>query len=273
MNVPAVGRFLLGGIAACSAQLALGQGGLPTSQPKLLTIVREEVKPGMSADHAKHEAGWPAAFEKAKSPIYYIAITSMTGPSEAWYLAPYESHAAISENMKREDKDATLSAELGRLARRDAEFLNNVTVIQAAGRPDLSFGTFPDVGKARFFEIITFSVRIGKWEQFEEIAKLYGKIRKRVAPDSSYRVYSVIAGMPTPTYFVISSVDDYAKFDQSMADGAKTMKGTTPEEKAQFDKWSEVVVCEVTQRFRVDPVQSYVPKETRDKDPEFWNPK
>src|SRR6185436_7635458 len=46
---------------------------LPTSQPNMITIVREEVKLGRDADHANVEAGWPAAYEKAKSPDYYLA--------------------------------------------------------------------------------------------------------------------------------------------------------------------------------------------------------
>ena len=56
---------------------------LPKTQPKILTIYREEVKVGRAAEHAKHEAGWPAAYEKAKSPIYYLALTSMTGPQRS----------------------------------------------------------------------------------------------------------------------------------------------------------------------------------------------
>ena len=67
---------------------------LPTSQPNLITIAREEVKLGRDADHAKVEAGWPAAYEKAKSPDYYLAMTSTTGAPEAWYIGAYASHAA-----------------------------------------------------------------------------------------------------------------------------------------------------------------------------------
>jgi hypothetical protein len=60
-------------IAASSASVALSQG-MPTSQPSLLTITREEVKTGHNAMHAAFEAGWPAAFAKAKSPYYYLAM-------------------------------------------------------------------------------------------------------------------------------------------------------------------------------------------------------
>ena len=80
--------FLISGTGVALAQT------LPTAQPSMLNIVREEVKVGRAADHAKIEAGWPAAYEKAKSPNYYLAMVSMTGPAEAWYITPFESHAA-----------------------------------------------------------------------------------------------------------------------------------------------------------------------------------
>ena len=264
---------LLSGAVLCAIPFAFCQAGLPTSQPKMLTIVREYLKPGMAADHAKHEAGWPAAYEKAKSPDYYIALSSLTGAPQVWYVVPVESHAALAASMKREDKDSVLSAELDRLSRRDAEFINGVSVVQAVGRPDLSLGIFPDTAKSRFYEVITFSVRPGQGDAFEKIAKAYGTARKRVSPDASYRTYSVIAGMVAPTYLVFISVDDYAKFDQLAAEQMKVFASLTAEEKAEFDKWRDVVVREETNRFRLDPIQSYVPKEARAQDPEFWMPK
>lgn len=265
---------------SCLAMALCVLGGPPAQsqsltkeQPKLLTIVREKVKVGRGAEHARHEAGWPAAFEKAKSPDYYLAVTSLTGPNEAWYLIPRDSHAAEAEAMKREAKNPELAAELTRLAERDAEFVESATVIQAMARPDLTVGTFPDLAKARFFQIGVYSVRPGKSEEFDRLAKLYAKIRLRAAPKSSYRVYSVIAGMPTPAYIVISSVEDYAQFDPMLGDDLATGAAVTPEERGQFAAFSEIVLKEEFHRYRLDPAQSYVPKETREKDPDFWTSK
>ena len=53
--------------------------------------------------------------KKAKSPNAYLALVSLTGSPEAWYITPFESHAALEESNKREDADAVLSAELERL--------------------------------------------------------------------------------------------------------------------------------------------------------------
>src|SRR3989442_1191980 len=67
--------------------VGLGQNqGLPTTQPSLVTIIREEVKVGRTAQHARNQAGWPAAFGRVNSPDYYLAITSITGMAEAGCL-------------------------------------------------------------------------------------------------------------------------------------------------------------------------------------------
>ena len=254
---------------------ALAQS-LPTTQPNLLTIVREEVKPGRAAEHAKIEAGWPAAYEKTKSPYYYLAMISMTGPAEAWYVTPFESHAAVGDSLKREDAntDPVLSAELSRLSRADSEVLTGSRVMHARARKDLSYGAFPDLAKTRFNEITIFRVRPGHEAQFEAAGKAYGAAAKRAGVTAGYRVYEVIAGIPGPTYLIFSSVAAFSEFDQGMTDGEKTMKGANAEEGATLQKFMlEGVVNVETQRFRIDPGQSYVPKETRASDPAFWMPK
>jgi hypothetical protein len=260
--------FVILGTHSAAAQ------SLPASQPSLITIVREEVKPGQTADHARIEAGWPAAYEKAKSTTYYLALVSMTGPPEALYVTPYESHAVIGDTMKREDADAVLSAELNRLSKADSAVLNRVSTLQAAARRDLSYGTYPELARQRFFEFTWFRVRPGHEMGFEAAAKAYGAASKRAGTTTAYRVYEIIAGGPAPTYLVISSVASYGDFDGMMADGQKTMKGFTADEGATLQKaMADGVISVETNRYRVDPGQSYVPRETRATDPAFWTPK
>jgi len=264
--------FVLSAALIASATVASAQS-MPTTQPNLLQIFREEVKVGHSADHLKVEAGWPAAYEQAKSPYTYIALESMTGPGEVWFVSPFESHAAIADSMKREEEPG-LAATLARLHKADAEHLSGARSILASARKDLSYGTYPDIGKQRFFDITIFRVRPGHERAFEEAAKAYGAAAKRAAPEVSYRVYEVMAGMPSPTYLVFSSVASYADYDKDMADGAATMKGMNDQERAAMEKLSaEGLNNSETIRFRLDPAMSYVPKEVRAAAPEFWMPK
>ena len=261
----AAAALLLVGAAPLAAQ------DFPTSQPKYLTIVREEVKVGRDADHARVEAGWPAAFERAKSPDYYLAMTSMTGAHEAWFIIPSASNAAIADGMKRVEGDAKLVAELDRLAKADAELLTNHRIMMAMGRPDLSSGAYPDIGKQRFWEITWFRVRPGHEQQFEATAKTYAAAAKRAAPTNAWRVFEIMAGVPGPTYLVFSSVESYDKFDVAMDDGMKLMSAFTPDEMASVQKFAtEGLINAETQRFRLDPRMSYVSKAVRATDPAFW---
>ena len=252
----------------------LAAQALPTTQPAYLTIVREEVKLGRGAEHTRIEAGWPAAFAKAKSPSSYLALASLTGPDEVWFTIPFASNAAVAEEFKRQDADPVLSAELARLARADAEVLTGHTVVQAVARPDLTIGAFPDVAKQRFWQITTFRVKPGHRADFEAAAKAYGVAAQRAEPKTSYRMYELIAGAPGLTFFAFSSVESYAQFDDLRAAGDKTAQGFTAEERATLQKFSaEGLVSSETNRFRLDPAMSYVSRETRAQDPAFWMPK
>jgi hypothetical protein len=138
----------------------------------------------------------------------------------------------------------------------------------------MSHGAFPDVAKQRFYEVTIFRVRPGHEDQFAEAAKAYGSAAGRTAPGAAYRVYEVVAGMPGPTYFVISSVVSHGDFDKAASEGDATTKGMTKEQLAVMDKFgAEGLINAETQRFRIDPNMCYVPKDVRASDPAFWNPK
>src|SRR6476659_851375 len=164
---------------------ALAQS-LPTSQPNYLQVIIEDVKVGHDDEHSKLEAGWPAAFEKAKSPYYGIGMVAMTGAPQAWFLTPFENQQAMGDNLKRNADDPILAAELSRLARADAAHITNLRQVLLAARKDLSHGAFPDAGRQRFYEVTIFRVRPGHEEPFVAAAKAYGSAAGRSAPNTAY---------------------------------------------------------------------------------------
>lgn len=245
--------------------------GMPTTQPGILTIFIEDVKVGMDADHEKNEAGWPAAFARANSQFYYIALTSMTGENEAWYISPYASFAAEGESMKQTESNPALSAELDRLWRADAQYLNSSRTIQAVARPDLSHGAFPDLAMVRYYDITTFRVRLGHEQAWEAMAKLYLEQVRKFAPQMAYRIYQVNAGMPGGHYLIFGTVNAYSDFDKMMAEGNAMWEKVAPKDMATLQQsMANDVQTVITNRFRVSPTMSYVSAETRAKDPAFW---
>ena len=258
---------------ALSAPSAFGQA-LPTTQPTLLQIYREQVKTGHAAAHAKTEAGWPAAFAKAKSPDFYLALASMTGPQTVWFLSPWDSYTAWGKSMARDEANAELSAEQARLSAADAEHVESLPSLEAMARADLSHGTYPDLNKQRFWEITTMRVRPGHDDQFAAAAKAYKGMAARSMPNARWRVYQVSAGMPGPTYLIFSSTESFGKFDGMFAESMAAEKTMTAEERAVFQKFNtEALISAENNRYRLDPNMSYVSPETRASDPAFWSKK
>jgi hypothetical protein len=257
-------------LVAVSATTALAQG-IPTTQPKFVHIFREQLKPGTTGEHAKWEAGWPAAFEKAKSPYHYIALQSITGSPEVLYVSPLANQAAYGEMIASEQKDPALAAELERLSKGDGEFLSEQSALQAVAMPELSHGAFPDIGKMRYYEISTFRIRPGHQDAWMAATKAYKAVMARSAPNAGWRTYGVVAGAPDGTYLIFSSVGTFAEFDRMMAEGEAAMKGATAEEMGVLGKFMKESVINIsTNRYRLDPGQSYVNAETKAKDPAFW---
>jgi hypothetical protein len=249
------------------------QAPVPTTQPAVLTIYREEVKFGHAAAHENVEAGWPAVYAKVKSPYAYIGVTSITGPSEAWFISPYADWKTYSESYKADNTNPQLAPELARLSAADAEHVTTGRSIHLVGRPDLSAGTFPSIAKARFYEITTFRVRPGHERAFEEAAKVYAAAFKKAVPSGSYRIYQVVAGLPAPTFMVFSSSESLAAYDSGPSMDAALGKTFTTEDMATLQKFSrESVINTETQRFAVNGRMSYVDDATAAVDPAFWRP-
>ena len=261
---------LAGAIALAGVTTAATAQDLPTSQPPFVSIVRERVKPARDAQHAKIEAGWPAAFAKAKFPDYYIAITSMTGPGEAWFISPFPTYAAMGASLEKQSADPALSADLERLSKADAEVLDGLNVVQLRARPELSQGAFPDIALVRYYQITVIQTKVGHGDAVDSILKINAAVAQRAGVPSSFRVYQVAAGMPGPTYFIFSTQTSFADYDVLMANGAKAFAAQTPEEQAALSKYRSDITSNVTNRYRIDPKMSYVSAATRAKDPKFW---
>ncbi len=68
--------------------------------------------------------------------------------------------------------------------------------------PDLSNGVPIDLAQMRVWEVLIFKVRPGHEGDFGEAAKLYKSTVQQAKIDAPWATYSVLAGMPGPTFLV-----------------------------------------------------------------------
>ena len=69
-------------------------------------------------------------------------------------------------------------------------------------------------------------------------------------------------------------MQSFAEFDKSMQQGMEIGKAFTSDEMATMQKlFTTGMINSETQRFRLDPKQSYVDAPTKEKDKAFWMPR
>ena len=242
--------------------------------PKVLQIYVEKIKPGKSPAHEGVEAGWPRAFAKAKWPTHYVAATSLTGPSEAWFMAGYESFAAWETDSRNIDKNAELRKELNQLEAKDGELRSGERSLVAFFREDLSNQPNADLPKMRYFRIITVRVKPGHDAQFAEAAKIIKAGYDKANLPQSWYAYQIYSGMPTPTFLIFVPMKSLGEVDTAFGN-VKTLQEAEGEDNAKKlqtiagESYSSVD----SDLYAFNAKMSYVSKEWADEDPEFWRPK
>lgn len=254
--------------------------GLPayaqsTPAPNILQIFREEVKVGHGAAHAKTEAGWPRAFTKANWPTHYVALTTVTGPSEAWFITGFESLAAWEKDTQATEATPALQAELDRLSAEDAQHINNGRTIVARYRADLSHRPGVNLPAMRYFSVTTVRVRPGRNADFEASRKISVEAHKAAGVMDNHSVFQVMSGMPIGTFLIITPMKSMAEIDAGPQVHGQTYQDAVGDEGRK--KLSELAtsgtISAETTYFRVSPGMSYPSPEYVAADPGFWKPK
>ncbi len=260
-------RSTLLGLAATAL---VAQSG-PMPPPPLIQIAREELKPGHGAAHAATESSWSRIMRKAKSTDYYLGMSSVTGPSEAWFLMSYGSYADYEAKQNELDKNPAAKKEIDTISQADGEHLTGVRTILAKYRKELSYGPDVEIGKMRSFRIRSFRIKQGHWRSFEDGVKAAMAAYKKSEYPASFAFYEVTAGMGSPSYLVLRPLKSLAELDATDAADKAFQEALGEEGQKTMSKvFSEDVNAVENQLFSFNPKLSFVGPKTLASDPAFW---
>jgi hypothetical protein len=264
--------FLPVAICFLAAGSLEGRAQTPPGPPNVLSIFREQVKPGRGAAHVKVEAGYVAAFRKAKGHPY-LAMTTITGPDEAWFVVAYQSFEDYENDTRSIEKNAALTAELEQLDERDSSLRTGQTAMLARFRPDLSYNPGVNIGEMRYFQIVTFRVRPGHIREFEEMRKVVNEAHEKAKVDEHYAVFQASAGVPVGTYLLIIPLKSLKDLDTDPHTAAyRDALGDDNREKNERMTREGVISTEVN-ILALSPRMSLPSEQMEKADPAFWHPK
>jgi hypothetical protein len=247
------------------------QNAPDTTPPTLLQIFREEVRVGRGGAHTQTEAGWPRAFAKAGIKNYYIAMTTVYGPQEAWFFEGHDSMAEIQQ-VNEAINHSGLDKELDRLALADAANISSATSMLAHYHPELSNGGI-DVAAMRVWELLVFRCRPGHENDFMEAAKLYKSTVEQGKIDLRWATFAVMAGMSSPTFLVFIPHRELAELDPSSPTSVALEKAMGGESMKRLSALAEGYASTEELVFVVSPEMSHLSPGFVARDPKFWGKK
>lgn len=242
--------------------------------PPVIQILRESIKEGRSAAHEKVETDYARLFRKNKFPFHYIALTSMTGPGEVWFVGAYPSFAAVEQADKEVQKPG-FKAENDLLDSRDGEVRSISRTVYAVYRKDMSFHPeLANIGKTRYVDIESFRVKLGHTADFMAGSKMFVSAFEKANIKDPMLAYEVVAGAPAGLFLFIQPMESLKTLDEMPAREKALADAMGAENFQRLMKSAGDVFTSVENSlFAVNPKMSYVSKETEDADPAYWRPK
>jgi hypothetical protein len=270
MRAPQIARAVAG-FTLFTVAPAAAQNNPPP--PPFINIFREVLKTGHAGPHVATEAGWPRAFAAANTQNHYLAISTLFGGNEVWFLEGHASVAEIEAVNKNINDAPGLSAELDRLSLADAEHVESVRTLLARYLPAASNPGNVSLPAMRVWELVIFRVRPGQEADFFEAASLYKSVVEQARQDAPWATYQVIAGMPGPTYLVFAPHRTLAEIDPNTGAGAAIEAAMTEETMQRFSTLSSGMISVETLVFVTSPEMSYLSPEWIAQDSAYWGRK
>lgn len=268
--------LLLFPLMIMSALPALAQQG----PPKVLLIVREEIKPGMMGTHNRHSADFVSIFNQMQTPNRRIAMVPVAGnENEVLYITAAESFAEIetinrSTDQKLASLNGNMRVKMDALDKEASALHSGMRDMLAVYRPELSFNPGVNIAKMRYFTVTTTRIRPGFDSTYVEyVQKIINVARQKAKVDDLHvAVFQVVSGAPTGTYLIFRPMKSLAELDNPV--GMRVRAAMSEDQRKDADKAvREAIMSSDVSTYAFAPSMSYVDKEFAAMDAGFWTPK
>jgi hypothetical protein len=265
--------------AFCTAGLgqmvSTAQDNPMAGPPKVLYTQREFVKPGKGMAHMKSEAAIASAMGAAKSPLYALALSSVTGEPRVVFLSGYNNMADVETTYVSTMKLAGLESKLGAMNETDGALVESENSAIWRLREDLSSKSPLNIANMRMMQLVQVETKPGYGLEFEKVAKRVIDAWAKADPSYSAAVYEMAYGHATgPVFLILLPMKSMAFLDKIHDEHDAFVKALGEEDvKSDREIAKSAYLSSQSNLFVFSPRMSYVPEGWVKADPTFWNPK
>jgi hypothetical protein len=118
--------------------------------PPLLQIVREKLKPRAEQDYGNIEEELARVCARLGAPNRYLALASLTPPTEVWWLNMYASESAVDRIKKEYERNTALMTALRELSAKKVSLTAPPIELMTKFRKDLSSSDVWRIGELQY---------------------------------------------------------------------------------------------------------------------------
>ena len=242
----------------------------------ILTVFRESVKVGKGAAHDAHEDSWARAVTAAKGAEPFVAMSSLTGPNEIWYMQAFPTWDAYQKSTESNRANAPQALVDQKYRPMEAEYLSDSRLMTLRLRPELSYGGPPDLANMKYVSVTRVLVRPGHNSEYQEARRLINEAHTKAGLVEKWGMYEVSSGAPSGTFYIFISRPSLAEMDQGAAlhgPAYTAALGGDEGQKKIAALMGSSVISQQTDHFAFTPSQSVAPPEWIAANPGFWSHK
>jgi hypothetical protein len=262
-------------VVSVAPLVARAQRGPSDGPPKVLYTQREFVKPGKGMAHGKSEAAVASAMAAAKSPLYALALASITGEPRVVFLSGYDSMADVESTYMSAMKLPGLESKLDAMNETDGALVESENSALWRLREDLSSKSPMNIADMRMMQLVQVETKPGYGLEFEKVAKRVIDAWGKADPSYSAAVYEMAYGHAAgPVFLILLPMKSMAFLDKIHDEHDAFVKALGEEDvKSDREIARTAYLSSQSNLFMFSPRMSYVPETWVKADPTFWNPK
>jgi hypothetical protein len=275
----------LGILLSALGVVAAAQAEERSGPPPVLSIEREQIKPGRMAAHEKVNVGYVSALAKTSSQSYWLGLVPVSGDDNSTLFLQALGSFAEVEDMRKADEalvtNAAFKADIDALDKQSADLHESQRTMLARYRADLSFrpASMEEVAQSRYFSITTVRVKYNRVPDYVEYVKAVNAAREKANYPVKLAMYSVTSGAPAGTFIYFRALKSLKTWDDEAAAMSSVDKAITEamggEDAARKLRLTggDIVQSADTALYAMNPKISRPGPEFAKYDVAFWNPK
>ena len=246
-----------------------------TAPPKFLNMIHHELKPGRIGAYDEMETSIARIYNREAIAVFWVALESITGPSEVLYLYLYDSSEEMAAATSAMSAALAAHPELAQMQDHlQQENISNATTVLAVRRDDMGYrANTIDFSKMRALRLSTVFAHPGYERAFMETEWSMSEASEKVHAKAAWAVYEVLGGLPEPAFVIVTPMQSLQEVGD-LFETSQTLRQTQGGALQQhLQELARVAFgTSDTRLFSVGQKMSHVSKKFAASDADFWAP-